>query len=260
MNAWLSNQLGQSAANIITSVVIIILVIIAIMIIVKLIRRINGKNDNFIDDENQLSRLSIRDALAVDNVRRLVLVRRDDVEHLILIGGPTDIVVEQHIIKNKQQDNYISHHSEKYKDPEKNDSLFSQEKAQSSITVTKPHAQNVGNIHDQHLEPTLNPSQTVVQSQAPQRAASQISEPAQHIKQSQHETFDEISSSEPTFSNVSGSVPAFIDISAVSDVEGRKEPAMGFDHVQIKSVANKTHDLDEMFEDELQFIVNPEKR
>src|SRR5690606_36399351 len=34
---------------------------------------------------------------AVDSHRRLILIRRDDVEHLILIGGPTDVVVEQNI-------------------------------------------------------------------------------------------------------------------------------------------------------------------
>jgi hypothetical protein len=37
------------------------------------------------------------DATAVDSHRRLVLVRLDDVEHLILIGGPTDVVVERDI-------------------------------------------------------------------------------------------------------------------------------------------------------------------
>nr|WP_245317801.1 flagellar biosynthetic protein FliO [Ensifer sp. 1H6] len=37
------------------------------------------------------------DAAAVDTRRRLVLVRRDDVEHLIMIGGPTDIVIESRI-------------------------------------------------------------------------------------------------------------------------------------------------------------------
>ncbi|MDB5551905.1 MAG: hypothetical protein JWL86_1889 [Rhizobium sp.] len=39
-------------------------------------------------------RLMILDAAAVDPKRRLVLIRRDDVEHLIMIGGPTDIVIE----------------------------------------------------------------------------------------------------------------------------------------------------------------------
>ena len=37
------------------------------------------------------------DATAVDSHRRLVLVRRDDVEHLLLIGGPADVVVESDI-------------------------------------------------------------------------------------------------------------------------------------------------------------------
>ncbi len=46
---------------------------------------------------NRRTRLAIMDATAVDEKRRLVLVRRDDVEHLILIGGPTDVVVEQDI-------------------------------------------------------------------------------------------------------------------------------------------------------------------
>ncbi len=46
---------------------------------------------------NRRTRLAVMDAAAVDDKRRLVLVRRDDVEHLILIGGPTDVVVEQDI-------------------------------------------------------------------------------------------------------------------------------------------------------------------
>ncbi|MCF6368449.1 flagellar biosynthetic protein FliO [Rhizobium halophilum] len=43
---------------------------------------------------NRQPRLQVLDAAAVDTRRRLVLVRRDDVEHLIMIGGPTDIVIE----------------------------------------------------------------------------------------------------------------------------------------------------------------------
>ncbi|WP_377289282.1 flagellar biosynthetic protein FliO [Rhizobium sp. SG2393] len=43
-------------------------------------------------------RLAVLDAAAVDTRRRLVLVRRDDVEHLILIGGPTDVVIESRIV------------------------------------------------------------------------------------------------------------------------------------------------------------------
>jgi hypothetical protein len=47
--------------------------------------------------KNRQPRLAVLDAAAVDTRRRLVLVRRDDVEHLIMIGGPTDIVIESRI-------------------------------------------------------------------------------------------------------------------------------------------------------------------
>ena len=36
-------------------------------------------------------RLAVIDAAAVDGRRRLVLIRRDNVEHLLMIGGPSDI-------------------------------------------------------------------------------------------------------------------------------------------------------------------------
>jgi flagellar protein FliO/FliZ len=39
-------------------------------------------------------RLAVTAALPLDGRRRLVLVRRDDVEHLILVGGPADLVIE----------------------------------------------------------------------------------------------------------------------------------------------------------------------
>jgi flagellar protein FliO/FliZ len=42
-------------------------------------------------------RLAIIEVQPVDTRRRLVLVRRDNREHLLLIGGETDIVVERDI-------------------------------------------------------------------------------------------------------------------------------------------------------------------
>jgi flagellar protein FliO/FliZ len=42
-------------------------------------------------------RLAILEVQAVDTRRRLILVRRDNREHLLLIGGETDIVVERDI-------------------------------------------------------------------------------------------------------------------------------------------------------------------
>jgi flagellar protein FliO/FliZ len=54
-----------------------------------------GTNTN----RGRMPRLAVIDAAAVDGRRRLVLVRRDNVEHLLMIGGPTDIVVEPNIVR-----------------------------------------------------------------------------------------------------------------------------------------------------------------
>jgi len=44
-------------------------------------------------------RLGLVDAFSLDGQRQLVLVRRDNVEHLIMIGGPNDVLVESQIIR-----------------------------------------------------------------------------------------------------------------------------------------------------------------
>src|ERR1700721_381014 len=44
-------------------------------------------------------RLGLVDAFWLDGQRQLVLVRRDSVEHLLMIGGPNDVVVESQIIR-----------------------------------------------------------------------------------------------------------------------------------------------------------------
>jgi hypothetical protein len=46
-------------------------------------------------------RLAVIEAGAVDGRRKLVLIRRDNIEHLIMIGGPTDIVVEANIVRGQ---------------------------------------------------------------------------------------------------------------------------------------------------------------
>ncbi len=44
-------------------------------------------------------RLAVLESAAVDGRRRLVLIRRDNVEHLLMIGGPTDLVVETNVLR-----------------------------------------------------------------------------------------------------------------------------------------------------------------
>jgi len=45
-------------------------------------------------------RLGLVDAFSLDGQRQLVLVRRDNVEHLVMIGGPNDVLLESHIIRS----------------------------------------------------------------------------------------------------------------------------------------------------------------
>jgi flagellar protein FliO/FliZ len=44
-------------------------------------------------------RVAVIDAAAVDRRRSVVLIRRDNVEHLLMIGGPTDVLIEPNIIR-----------------------------------------------------------------------------------------------------------------------------------------------------------------
>jgi hypothetical protein len=48
---------------------------------------------------NRQPRLAVLDSAVVDARRRLVLIRRDNVEHLLMIGGPTDVVVEANVVR-----------------------------------------------------------------------------------------------------------------------------------------------------------------
>lgn len=48
-------------------------------------------------------RLSVVEQTSVDGRRKLVLVKRDGVEHLIMTGGPVDIVIETGIGATRQR-------------------------------------------------------------------------------------------------------------------------------------------------------------
>ncbi|MEG6509259.1 flagellar biosynthetic protein FliO [Methyloligella sp. 2.7D] len=42
-------------------------------------------------------RLGVSETYNIDGKRRLMLVRRDDKEHLLMIGGPVDVIIETEI-------------------------------------------------------------------------------------------------------------------------------------------------------------------
>jgi hypothetical protein len=68
-----------------------------------LVRKFGAGNAGAGANRGRMPRLAVIDAAAIDNRRKLVLVRRDNVEHLIMIGGPTDVVVEPNIVRGMPQ-------------------------------------------------------------------------------------------------------------------------------------------------------------
>lgn len=80
--------LSQYANVIIAAVVLLVLLVGVLLLMKKMSSRTRGR---------QGSRLGISEYHIIDEQRRLVIVRRDNVEHLLLIGGEHDIVVENNI-------------------------------------------------------------------------------------------------------------------------------------------------------------------
>jgi len=63
------------------------------------VRRFGGDRMGAAASRGRQPRLAVVDASSVDGRRRLILIRRDNVEHLLMIGGPTDVVVELNIVR-----------------------------------------------------------------------------------------------------------------------------------------------------------------
>ncbi|PST21789.1 histidine kinase [Mesorhizobium plurifarium] len=92
----LETILGDNASRFLIAAGAVAIGLLCLAAVLRLMR--NRPSSPFVrGGKNRQPRLAVLDAAAVDTRRRLVLVRRDDVEHLIMIGGPTDIVIESRI-------------------------------------------------------------------------------------------------------------------------------------------------------------------
>ena len=69
---------------------------------VFLVRRLGGKGSPLSSKNSprgRQPRLGIVDIYELDRQRQLILLRRDNVEHLLLVGGPNDVVIERNILR-----------------------------------------------------------------------------------------------------------------------------------------------------------------
>lgn len=100
MKEWLVDTLGldPDIAGAVQVIIAFVVILTLIGIFTWILARIKGMRIETARRSRQ-PRLAVMDSTPIDNQRRLVLVRRDAVEHLILVGGETDIVVEQTIVR-----------------------------------------------------------------------------------------------------------------------------------------------------------------
>ncbi len=100
MRDWFETMFGGNAlaAQLVVALVLSVLLIAGLAVLFG--RRSGGRVSKG-PARGRQPRLSVMEAAHVDGTRRLVLVRRDQIEHLVMIGGPTDIVVETNIIRGR---------------------------------------------------------------------------------------------------------------------------------------------------------------
>lgn len=74
---------------------------VAAVLILLVFRLAFGRRLRMANSRARQMRLGIVDAFDLDRQRQLVIIRRDNVEHLVMIGGPNDILIESQIIRTE---------------------------------------------------------------------------------------------------------------------------------------------------------------
>ena len=83
-------------------VLALVFVLALVAIFGLILRRISGRRARLkgqAGSRTRQPRLGVIDIYDLDRQRQLVLLRRDNVEHLVMIGGPSDVVVETNILR-----------------------------------------------------------------------------------------------------------------------------------------------------------------
>jgi flagellar protein FliO/FliZ len=98
MREMLEPIFGESGAVVAQFLITLAVVLLLVGLVYWLVRQFTGARLHGAG-RGRGPRLAIIDALSIDSRRKLVLIRRDHIEHLILIGGPSDLVVEPSIVR-----------------------------------------------------------------------------------------------------------------------------------------------------------------
>lgn len=97
---FLTSLFGGSENTILTAILALGIVLLLIVLGLWVLKLFFKASTNLGRGRNR--RLSVIDSVTVDPKRQLLIVRRDNVEHLILTGGPQDLLVETGIPVERQ--------------------------------------------------------------------------------------------------------------------------------------------------------------
>ena len=124
-----------------------VIAVVALAAIVFWVARRMTRGLNFSDggQRGKRSRLGVIDAFDIDRQRRLILLRRDNVEHLVMIGGPNDVLIEPTIRRGVAQ-------------------AARSQAASSGQPATTP---TPANLHPREVPPPTRPSEPTVQRITP---------------------------------------------------------------------------------------------
>jgi flagellar protein FliO/FliZ len=78
--------------------------LVAAVLVITIFRMLMGGRLRMPGGRTRQARLGIVDAFDLDRQRQLIIVRRDNTEHLIMIGGPNDLVIESEIVRAEARD------------------------------------------------------------------------------------------------------------------------------------------------------------
>ncbi len=104
---WLQSVFGSDGSPVVQYVTIFAVIFAVLTVIVLVVRRLGGgglADAKRGGQRGRQPRLGIVDVYELDRQRQLILLRRDNVEHLLLVGGPNDVVIERHIQRGQQRD------------------------------------------------------------------------------------------------------------------------------------------------------------
>lgn len=93
MAEWIRTALGETTGQVLVVVIGLVVVLALIGLFLRLSKMISSPGFR----SKNMARLGVLEAVAVDTKRRLVLVKCDQKEHLILIGGDNDLVVDNDV-------------------------------------------------------------------------------------------------------------------------------------------------------------------